>query len=72
MVNRGEPLITVVMYSKPKRLIGLDQKVSGQDQRLLTPLAQMAHHRRRGGTFPILVHLRNVVSPLSSLWVGGL
>jgi hypothetical protein len=26
MVNRGEPLRTVVMYSKPKRLRGLDQK----------------------------------------------
>ena len=50
MVNPDEPLV----YSKPKRLTGLDHKVSGQVQGLLTPLAQMAHHRRRGGTFPTL------------------
>jgi len=49
MVNSGEPLINAVMYSKPKRLTGLDQKVGGQGQGVLTPLAQTLHHRRRGG-----------------------
>jgi hypothetical protein len=58
------------MYSKPKRLRGLDQKVSGQVQGFRTSLAQTLPHRRRGGTYSTLGHLRNVVSPLLSLWVG--
>ena len=63
MVNPSEPLKNAVMYSKPKRLTGLDQKVCGRVRGLLTLPAQMPHHRRRGGTFPTLVPLRNVVSP---------
>src|SRR5262245_56222206 len=46
-------------------LIRLDQKVRGQVRRLLTPPAQLLHHRRRGATFPTLWHRRNVVSPSS-------
>ena len=59
MVTRGEPLRTVVMESKPKRLTGLDHKGSGQAQRRLTPLAQLAHHRRRGSaSSPRMDHVR--------------
>jgi hypothetical protein len=47
--NEGEPLINAVMRNKPKRLKGLDQKVGGQVQVLLTHLSQMVHPRRRGG-----------------------
>jgi hypothetical protein len=50
MVNPGEPLLNVVNENKPKRLIGLDQKVRGQVQVFLTHLTQMVHPRRRGGT----------------------
>ena len=32
MVNISEPLINVVTSNKPKRLIGLNQKVRGQVQ----------------------------------------
>ena len=52
MVNSSEPLVNAVMYSKPKRLTGLDQKVCGQGQGVLTFLAQTLHHRRRGGSNP--------------------
>src|SRR2546428_515750 len=70
MVNPGKPLVNAVMYSKPKRLTGLDQKVCGQGQGVLTPLAQMLHHRRRGGTSPTWGHLRDGGSPVTSPWVG--
>ena len=57
MVKITEPLINVVNENKPKVLrcfqkkhIGLGQKARGQDQVLLTHLAQMVYPRRRGGT----------------------
>ena len=57
MVNPGESLINVVTENKPKVLFGsqkepkgLDQKVRGQVQVLLTHLAQMMYPRRGGGT----------------------
>jgi len=40
MVNRSESLINVVSDDKPKMLTGLNQKVSGQEQVLLTHLSQ--------------------------------
>lgn len=40
------------MRDKPKRLIGLGQKASGQDQVTLTHLTQMQHRRRRDRTYP--------------------
>jgi hypothetical protein len=53
-VNSGEAVLNVVNVDKPKMLIGLDQKVRGQVQGLIRPLAQMTHHRRRAATFPTL------------------
>jgi hypothetical protein len=50
MVNICEPPINVVNVDKRKVLIRLNQKVSGQDQTLLSRLAQTQHHRRIGGT----------------------
>jgi hypothetical protein len=50
MVNSSEALLNVVTKAKRKMLTRLDQKVRGQAQRLRTPLAQPAHHRRRGAT----------------------
>jgi len=50
MVNQSESLINVVTGNKPKRLTGLGQKASDQVQVLLTHLAQMQHHQRRGET----------------------
>jgi hypothetical protein len=49
MANSDEPLINAVIANKPKRMKGLDQKVRGQVQVLLTHLSQMVHPRRRGG-----------------------
>ena len=54
MVNRGESLINVVTNNKPKVLIGLSQKASGQEQELSYLLSQTMRHRRRGETYPIL------------------
>ena len=64
-VNSGEALVNVVTKAKRKMLNRLDQKVRGQVRRLLTPPAQMTHHRRRGATSPTRAHQRNVVSPSS-------
>src|SRR5712692_4246279 len=50
MVNVCEALINVVTKAKRKMLNRLDQKVRGQVRRLLTPPAQLTHHRRRGAT----------------------
>jgi hypothetical protein len=69
MVNTRESPINVVNVDKRKVLIRLNQKVSGQDQTLLSRLAQTLHHRRIGGTKPAQACTRNVVSPMSSLWV---
>jgi len=48
MVNSGEVPIKAVMFNKPKLLIGLDQKVSGQVREasngLLLPGQQTAGH----------------------------
>ncbi len=48
MVNESELLINVVNAHKPKMLRGLNQKVSGQVQRLQRPLTEMLNHRRKG------------------------
>jgi len=56
-------VLNVVRNDKPKMLIGLDQKVRGQVQGMVGPLAQMQHHRRRAATFPTLLQRCNVVSP---------
>ena len=53
MVNTCESLINVVITNKPKVLIGLGQKASGQVQGLTNLLPQMVRHRRRGETYPI-------------------
>jgi hypothetical protein len=50
MVKTSEPLLNVVTENQPKVLTGWSQKARGQDQVLLTHLAQMMHPRRRGGT----------------------
>ena len=57
MVNTCKSLINVVIANKPKMLTaclttdtGLDQKVRGQVQVLLTHLTQTTRHRRRGET----------------------
>jgi len=50
MVNERESLIHVVTNDQPKMLRGWGQKARGQDQVLLTHLAQMLPHRRRGET----------------------
>ena len=52
-VNRSESLINVVTYDKPKVLIGLSQKASGQEQELPYLLPQTMRHRRKGETYPI-------------------
>jgi hypothetical protein len=49
MAKRHEPLINVVINDKPKVLIGLGQKASGQVQEVLSLLSQMGSHRRKGG-----------------------
>jgi hypothetical protein len=50
MVNRCESPINVVRPNKPKMLIGLDQKVRGQDRLLSTQPAQSRHLRQIGET----------------------
>lgn len=50
MVNIGESLLNVVSTNKPKVLIGLNQKVSGQVQGLRNLLSQTLCHRRKGET----------------------
>jgi hypothetical protein len=49
-VNICELLINVVIGDKPKRLKGLDQKVSGQVQGLGNFLTQTLLHRRIDST----------------------
>jgi hypothetical protein len=71
MVNICESLINVVRTDKPNGLIGLDQKVGGQDR--YSPFI----YRRRcaiGGEArpnPFMVLTQNVVSPYLSHWVSG-
>ena len=48
MANPGELLINVVRTSKPKALIGLNQKVSGLVQGFPLPLPSLSSHRRTG------------------------
>ena len=48
MANSGELLINVVRTSKPKALIGLNQKVSGLVQGFPLPLPSLSSHRRTG------------------------
>jgi hypothetical protein len=62
MLNSSEVPINAVSHDKPKMLTGLDQKVSGQAQVLLTHLTQMVRHQRRGTTSPTWALTRNVVS----------
>ena len=61
--NTCESLINVVTENKPKMLTGLDQKVRGQVQVLLTHLTQTTRHRRRGEPQITQALTRNVVSP---------
>jgi hypothetical protein len=49
-VNGCELLINVVRTDKPKTLIGLGQKASGQAQGLYFSLTQTAPHRRIDST----------------------
>jgi len=48
-------VLNAVSNNKPKMLTGLDQKVRGQVQGLIAPLAQMQHHRRRAAASPTLL-----------------
>ena len=50
MVNSGEVLLKAVMFSKPKLLIGLNQKVCGQARRLSVSPPRTTRHRLRGTT----------------------
>jgi hypothetical protein len=50
MVNGSELLINVVTPNKPKVLIGLSQKASGQEQGLRNLLPQTRCHQRKGKT----------------------
>jgi hypothetical protein len=66
--NSGELLINVVRSNKPKALIGLNQKVSGQVQR--DPPSPVVVVRATGGQAeptPSVIHPWNVVNPSSSL-----
>lgn len=47
VINTCELLLNVVIESKPKALIGLSQKVSGQAQRVFVLLTQTLTHRRK-------------------------
>ena len=49
-VNICELSINVVNANKPKTLIGLGQKASGQVQELVSFLTQMKFHRRIDST----------------------
>ena len=81
LVNSGEAVLNVVSNSKPKMLIGLDQKVRGQVRGLIAPPAQMLDHRRRAATFPSLataaqrgkpvVLPQGTASRKASRWGGG-
>jgi hypothetical protein len=51
--NSGELLINVVRTSKPKALIGLNQKVRGQVQGISLPLPSLPSHRRTGRAYTI-------------------
>ena len=50
MVNKCESLLNVVNIDKPKMLLGLNQKVSGQVQVFYAHLSQLWHHRQKGET----------------------
>ena len=58
-------MINVVSKNKPKMLTGLDQKVRGQVQGLLHPLAQMTHPRRIAAAFPTLATAVKRVKPVA-------
>ena len=53
MANPGELPINAVRTNKPKALLGLDQKVSGQVQGLSIPLPSLSSHRRTGRAYTI-------------------
>jgi hypothetical protein len=63
MAHRGDVLIHVVTKGKRKMRSRLGHKARGQDQVLLTHLAQMTHHRRRSTAYPTPVRARNVGNP---------
>jgi hypothetical protein len=50
MVNEGELLLNVVKSDKPKTLIGLSQKASGQAERFSASFTQTKSHRRIDST----------------------
>ena len=67
MANPGELLINVVRTSKPKALIGLNQKVRGQVQRdLPSPVVVIRATGEEAEPTPSVIHPWNVVSPSSS------
>ncbi len=69
MVNIRKPLLNVVNVDKPKMLQGLTVVGSGA---VASSDADTPDHRRKGGTSPIRVRRRNVVSPISSQqWVSA-
>src|SRR4029453_6330549 len=66
VVNISESLKSAVTYYKPKRLSGLNQKVSGQVSESISLRTQTSRHRCNGETSPTRVLTRNVVSPSPS------
>jgi hypothetical protein len=68
MANPGELLINVVRTSKPKALIGLNQKVCGQVQGYPpSPAVAVRATGEEAEPKPSVIHPWNVVSPSSSL-----
>lgn len=69
MVNTCEPLINVVTSNKPKRLIGLNQKVKspGIEARPFSIADVAAPAERWDLSLQVLVIMRNLVSPYISL-----
>ena len=67
-VNVGEPLLNVVMTTKPNVLIGLHQQVRGPAEQLRLLLSQTGAPpaNRRDLPHPRIVCTRNVVTPCPS------
>jgi len=66
MANSGEPLLNVVMKSKPKMLEAWTKRYVARDWGFGVPDRRHQRHRRIGGAYPIAVRTRNVVSPSPS------
>jgi hypothetical protein len=61
--NICELLLSVVNFNKPNVLIGLNQKVCGEEWSLNTGPAWTDHRRRRGRVRPARRFMRNRVNP---------